>query len=98
RNYYTVNLLNLPHHYHNGGIWPFIGAQWVRFIARIGLRDTALGELVRVARANEKGIHHEWEFNEWVHGVTGKPMGKVFQAWSCSEFILACHELKAFSG
>ena len=26
RPYYTVNLLNLPHHYHNGGIWPFIGA------------------------------------------------------------------------
>ena len=25
RPYYTVNLLNLPHHYHNGGIWPFIG-------------------------------------------------------------------------
>ena len=23
--YYTVNLLNLPNHYHNGGIWPFVG-------------------------------------------------------------------------
>ncbi|WP_245617630.1 HAD-IIB family hydrolase [Siansivirga zeaxanthinifaciens] len=25
RPYYTVNLLNLPNHYHNGGIWPFVG-------------------------------------------------------------------------
>jgi len=94
RNYYTVNLLNLPHHYHNGGIWPFIGAQWIRYINRIGLRDVALGELVRLARLNHSGIHHEWEFNEWAHGQTGKPMGKAFQAWSCSEFIAACHDLK----
>lgn len=94
RNYYTVNLLNLPHHYHNGGIWPFVGAQWVRFVNRLGLRDVALGELVRVARLNHAGIHHEWEFNEWAHGRTGKPMGKAFQAWSCSEFIAACADLK----
>ena len=41
RAYYTVNLLNLPAHYHNGGIWPFIGGMWVRFIHRLGLRDVA---------------------------------------------------------
>ncbi len=94
RNYYTVNLLNLPDHYHNGGIWPFIGAQWVRFTNRLGLRDVALNELVRLARLNHSGIHHEWEFNEWAHGRTGKPMGKAYQAWSCSEFIAACADLK----
>ncbi len=95
RHYYVVNLLNLPHHYHNGGVWPFVGAQWVRFINRLGLRDVALGELVRLGKLNHSGIHHEWEFNEWAHGHTGKPMGKAFQAWSCSEFIHACHDLKA---
>jgi len=94
RNYYTVNLLNLPNHYHNGGIWPFIGAQWVRFINQLGLRDIAQQELLRVAEINQKGISHEWEFNEWAHGGTGRPMGKAYQAWSCSEFILACHELR----
>ena len=94
RNYYTVNLLNLPDHYHNGGIWPFIGAQWVRYINRLGLRDLALNELVRLARLNQSGIYHEWEFNEWAHGQTGKPMGKAYQAWSCSEFVAACADLK----
>ncbi len=94
RDYYTVNLLNLPNHYHNGGIWPFVGAQWVRFINKLGLRDLALQELLRVAKLNEAGAHHKWEFNEWAHGVTGKPMGKAFQAWSCAEFIKACHDLK----
>jgi glycogen debranching enzyme len=93
RNYYTVNLLNLPHHYHNGGIWPFVGAQWVRFINRLGLVDIAWQELISLAKLNQKGVTHEWEFNEWAHGKTGKPMGKAYQAWSCSEFIHACSEL-----
>jgi sucrose-6-phosphatase len=94
KNYYTVNLLNLPDHYHNGGIWPFIGAQWVRFINRLGLRDLAYQELLRLAELNKQGIAHEWEFNEWAHGKTGIPMGKAFQAWSAAEFIHACHDLQ----
>lgn len=94
RHYYTVNLLNLPSHYHNGGIWPFVGAHWVRYIHKLGYRDLALKELVKLAKINQQGAKHEWEFNEWAHGTTGKPMGKAFQAWSCSEFIKACHTLK----
>ncbi|HRQ40539.1 MAG TPA: HAD-IIB family hydrolase [Chloroflexota bacterium] len=93
RTYYTVNLLNLPHHYHNGGIWPFVGGHWVRFLNKLGLRDLALQELYRLAELNKLGIFHEWEFNEWVHGTTGRPMGKGYQAWSASEFIRACHDL-----
>lgn len=87
RSYYTVNLLNLPHHYHNGGIWPYIGGEWVRFISRLGLRDIAHKELFRLAEINRQGIHHDWEFNEWYHGITGRPMGKAFQAWSAAGFI-----------
>lgn len=94
RPYYTVNLLNLPHHYHNGGIWPFIGAEWVRFISRLGLRDIAHQELYRLALLNKKGTHQDWEFNEWYHGVTGRPMGKAYQAWSAAGFIKVCHELE----
>lgn len=94
RSYYTVNLLNLPHHYHNGGIWPFIGADWVRFISRLGLRDIAHRELHRLAALNKQGIHQEWEFNEWYHGRTGRPMGKAFQAWSAAGYIKAYYELQ----
>ena len=93
RQYYTVNLLNLPHHYHNGGIWPFVGGHWVRFINKLGLRDLALQELYRLAELNKLGVLHEWEFNEWAHGTTGRPMGKAYQAWSASEYIRACHAL-----
>lgn len=91
RNYYIVNLLNLPNHYHNGGVWPFVGAQWARFIYKLGFKDLAGRELLRLAKLNQMGVYGEWEFNEWAHGKNGRPMGKSFQAWSCSEFIRACH-------
>ena len=94
RPYYTVNLLNLPHHYHNGGIWPFIGGGWVRFVNKLGVRELALKELFNLAKLNKLGSANEWEFNEWAHGKTGRPMGKAFQAWSASEYIAACHDLK----
>jgi len=95
RAYYTVNLLNLPHHYHNGGVWPFIGGMWVRFIHRLGFHEVACRELVKLARLNQLGRDQEWEFNEWVHGQTGRPMGKSFQAWSAASFIRACQEVEA---
>ena len=94
RAYYTVNLLNLPGHYHNGGIWPFIGGMWVRFIHRLGLSEVACRELLKLAQLNRLGKNQEWEFNEWVHGRTGKPMGKCFQAWSAASYIHACQELQ----
>jgi len=37
RPYYTVNLLNLPNHYHNGGIWPVVGGCWGKFSNKLGL-------------------------------------------------------------
>ncbi len=98
RSYYTVNLLNLPNHYHNGGIWPFIGGMWVRFIHQLGFHEVAVRELVQLARLNKLGRDQEWEFNEWAHGITGRPMGKAFQAWSAASFIKACHELETAPG
>jgi glycogen debranching enzyme len=93
REYYTVNLLNLPDHYHNGGIWPFIGGMWVRYIYKLGMTALARRELVKLARLNAMGSQREWEFNEWHHGVTGRPMGKAYQAWSAASFLRACHDL-----
>jgi hypothetical protein len=94
RPYFTVNLLNLPGHYHNGGIWPHIGGMWVRFIHRLGMRELACRELVRLAELNKAGIRGPWEFNEWAHAETGRPMGKRYQAWATASYLRACHELE----
>jgi sucrose-6-phosphatase len=67
---------------------------WVRFIHRLGLHEVARQELLRLARLNQLGRDNEWEFNEWAHGTTGRPMGKAFQAWSAASFIRACHEIE----
>jgi sucrose-6-phosphatase len=94
RPYFTVNLLNLPGHYHNGGIWPHIGGMWVRFIHRLGMRELACRELVRLAELNKAGIRAPWEFTEWAHAETGRPMGKRYQAWATASYLRACHELE----
>lgn len=98
RDYFTVNLLNLPNHYHNGGIWPFVGGLWVRYVHKLGMMEIARREMVKLANLCAQGIEHDWEFNEWHHGVTGRPMGKAYQAWSAASFIQACHDLHLEAG
>ncbi len=87
--YFLVNLQNLPHHYHNGGIWPFVGGLWVRFLLRLGERSHAERALISLAELCREGVDRPWEFNEWAHGKTGRPMGKAYQAWSAASFVAA---------
>jgi glycogen debranching enzyme len=89
RDYFLVNLLNLPHHYHNGGIWPFVGGLWVRFLLRLGERSHAESALRELAELCRSGIDKDWEFTEWAHGQTGRPMGNAYQAWSAASFVAA---------
>jgi sucrose-6F-phosphate phosphohydrolase len=93
KDYFIINFLNLPDHYHNGGIWPFIGGLWVRFLAQCGRLELAHQELNTLAEACRLGIYDEWEFNEWLHGQTGRPMGKAHQAWSAASYIAAYQAL-----
>lgn len=93
KDYFVTNFLNLPDHYHNGGIWPFIGGLWVRFLAHIGRVELAHQELNALAEACRLGLYGEWEFNEWLHGQTGRPMGKAHQAWTSAGYIAAYQAL-----
>lgn len=94
KDYIVTNFLNLPHHYHNGGIWPFIGGLWVRFLCHIGRVELAHQEMNSLAEACRQGIYEEWEFNEWLHGQTGRPMGKAHQAWTSAAYIAAYKALQ----
>jgi glycogen debranching enzyme len=89
REYYRSRNLNLPHQYHNGGIWPMIGGFHVAALVRHTWRTIAERALVALADANRQGLNDQWEFNEWLHGASGHPMGYAQQAWSASMFLYA---------
>lgn len=89
RDYFIDHCLNLPNQYHNGGIWPYLGGFWACALNKIKNKDVAEKVLYKLAITNKQGLNEEWEFNEWLHGVTGRPMGAPYQAWSASMYILA---------
>ncbi len=89
REYYRNNNLNLPDQYHNGGIWPFVGGFYVVALVKAGRSEEAARQLEKLAAVNRQGVDEEWEFNEWCHGQTGRPMGYPHQAWSAGMYVLA---------
>ena len=93
RDYY--GMLNLPGHYHNGGIWPFIGGFYVAALAHCGRHSEAARALERLATLNASG-----HFNEWHSGITGEPLGVEHQAWSAGMYLFAseCVESGAAPG
>ena len=76
---------NVPHQYHNGGVWPFIGGFHVAALEKAGRHQEAEAVLVRLAELNRRG-----DFCEWHHGVTLEPAGVAQQAWSVGMFLYAC--------
>jgi len=83
RDYY--GMLNLPHCYHNGGVWPFIGGFYVAALVKCGKLQDAAEALARLTELNRAG-----GFNEWHHGETLAPMGVEAQAWSAGMYLFAC--------
>jgi glycogen debranching enzyme len=82
RSYYGS--LNAPHHYHNGGVWPFLGGFYVAALVKAGRVEAAAIALRSLAELNQSG-----HFNEWHHGETGAPMGAQDQAWSAGMYLFA---------
>lgn len=94
REYYRSRNLNMPHQYHNGGIWPMVGGFHVASLVRHGWCDEAERLLVSLAKANKQGLGQKWEFNEWLHGESGHPMGFGQQAWSAAMYLYAEHAVR----
>jgi hypothetical protein len=86
RAYMSRHGQNLAWQYHNGGIWPFVGAFWVTALAEAGRGDAARAALGRLARANAAG---GWAFREWFHGRTLAPRGMRGQSWNAAAFLMA---------
>jgi glycogen debranching enzyme len=91
RPYMERHKQNLPDQYHNGGIWPFVAGFWVMLLVKLGRKELAWKELERYAEACRV---NNWEFNEWLHGKTGRPLGMPGQSWNAAMFVLAYHALR----
>ncbi len=89
KEYMSKNRQNYPWQYHNGGIWPYIGAFWVTLLSQVEHPKTE-EEMFKLAEAN--GIN-DWEFNEFLHGQHGTPMGIEKQTWNMGMFIGCYHEV-----
>lgn len=89
RDYYRNGNRNLPHQYQNGGIWSFIGGFLVAAYVSGGRATEARALLARLAAGVREGHLTTWEFNEWQHGITGRPMGAPRQAWSAAMYLYA---------
>ena len=91
RPYMSRHRQNFAWQYHNGGIWPFVGAFWVIALIEAGLHENARAELVRLARANALS---GWAFPEWLHGRTLRPHGMRGQSWNAAAFLLAYESVR----
>ncbi len=90
REYYRVRNINQPHHYHNGGAWPFIGGFYIAALVQAGRMREAEQQLAKLTTMNQLGRQGEWEFNEWFHGRAGRPLGFARQSWSAAMYLFAC--------
>lgn len=91
REYMKIHKQNYPNQYHNGGTWPFIGSFWAIALNEIDKKKLAEQTLTKLAEANKI---NNWQFNEWLNGLTGKPQGMYGQSWNAGTFILAYHLIK----
>ncbi len=85
---------NPPGSYHNGAVWPYIGAVHSVAAARTGRHDDARGLLERVAGANALD---DWAFPEWIEVSSGEPGGARDQVWNAGAFLWAYSVISAGS-
>lgn len=90
REYYRQYNLNIPDQYHNGGAWPYLGGFFVAALVRAGRFVQATLVRDRLIEMNRTGRRDaDWEFNEWFHGISGRPMGHAYQSWSAGMLLYA---------
>ena len=84
KNNHAYRFRNLPHEFHNGGLWPV----WNGFLSAI-LSLNYPGIAANINERIEKTcMQNDWEFNECYHGQTNMPVGVSKCAWSAAGYIL----------
>ena len=89
RHYHLHEFRNVPHEYHNGGIWPI----WLGWLSlALGHTDQvqALSRL-QVLTAAHIGEGRAFAFEEFLHGVSGVPGGNAQMAYSATGLVFMHH-------
>jgi len=92
RPYMQRHRQNAAWQYHNGGIWPMVGAFWIAALVAQDKPREAKSALVRFARACALD---DWGFTEWLHGKTLSPRGMRGQSWNAAGYLMAYRKLAA---
>jgi GH15 family glucan-1,4-alpha-glucosidase len=90
-NNYAYSFRNLPGEFHNGGLWP-VWNGWLA-AALCVLEETGMAVHLTDAIAKANSLNNN-EFNECLHGETGKPIGVPHCTWSAGGFLLAASYLQ----
>jgi glycogen debranching enzyme len=88
RPYMARHRQNAAWQYHNGGIWPMVGAFWIAALREHGREREARSSLIQLARACALD---NWGFTEWLHGKSLSPRGMRGQSWNAAGFLFAYH-------
>jgi len=82
---------NLPGHYHNGGVWPFVCGFYIAALVAAGeqrLAQARLLALTALVRCSRKAPR-PFGFNEWFRAQDGSAAGQDWQTWSASMYLYA---------
>jgi glycogen debranching enzyme len=90
RPYMARHRQNSAWQYHNGGIWPMVGAFWIAALCAHGRAREARSCLIQLAQACTLD---RWGFTEWLHGKSLSPRGMRGQSWNAAGFLFAYHSV-----
>ena len=84
--YHLFGFRNRPHEYHNGGVWP-VWLGWLALALAAAGRVAALARLRAAADARIAALP-AFDFEEYLHGVTGEPGGTPRMAYTATGVVL----------
>lgn len=82
---YAFRFRNLPHEFHNGGLW----SVWNGLMAFAIAKYDAQLSIDLSQSIKEACKQNNWEFNECQHGETHQPIGVPMCAWSAAGLLLS---------
>jgi GH15 family glucan-1,4-alpha-glucosidase len=87
---YAYEFRNIPHEFHNGGLWPVWNGWMCAAMNHAQQRELADQLLLYLKKANKINTGPEtWGFYENFQGTSHTPIGVQYCTWSASGFIIA---------